>query len=929
MKMNLVSACAQRLHAILDVAALLSAMVAEAVQLTGADFAVFLQQEDERLGLKACAAGSQELGAALLEAHAQGRLSALELLAGRALSAGNVVSAPAAGAMGEMGGLSGDAILLAAPVVTERTRGVLLLGQKEGELDGALVRTLAGYAGLALAHAELHAASAGQARELQEHRQRAANLVGLALELGSSLSLPDFIRSFTARAADMLGARAAAVGLARGPQLETVFVHDPAAGLDGPLLRRMSEALSEFAANHPEPIHFASCESPAGRGLSIALGWKDVTLARLAGANNELLGVLCLADRGQPLSPEDHNLLQALAGHASVTLENARLFSRIAQSSKQWAEIFDSITDFIVVHGEENRVLRANRSLAEFIGERPSELVGMSMRALISSGPDSGGQPCPFCRPGLRTDEYIHPVLGRTYLVSTSQILGALNEGMQTVHVLKDITDRREAERRYRELFDNIQEGVFFASPEGRFIEVNDALVRMLGYDSREELLEIDIAGQLYTSAERLQQFYRSTEEQGMVRNYEETLRRKNGGLIHTLQNAFVVRDGQGKVAQYRGVILDITEAKNFQAQLQRERDFSSKILNQTQSMILVADTAGQISYANRRWFEAAGYRQQELLGHSLLEIAAPSYRQAMEEALRANLRGQPVDNLELVIRRGDGSVGRYSANLSPMRNEQGEITSLVAVMTDITDAAILQAKMMHTEKMAAVGQLVSGVAHEVNNPLTAILGLADLMLENPALPESAHGDLRVMVQEAQRTKAIVQNLLSFARQVPPQRQPVQLNEVLRRTIALRAYDFSGPAVQVEERLDGALPETVGDAHQLQQVFLNILNNAYDAVRETGRRGHIIISTCQRDGFAEVSFEDNGEGIKFPERIFDPFFTTKEVGKGTGLGLSICYGLVHEHGGEISCFNHPDRPGATFRVRLPLAGQAAAARGAR
>jgi two-component system NtrC family sensor kinase len=218
---------------------------------------------------------------------------------------------------------------------------------------------------------------------------------------------------------------------------------------------------------------------------------------------------------------------------------------------------------------------------------------------------------------------------------------------------------------------------------------------------------------------------------------------------------------------------------------------------------------------------------------------------------------------------------------------------------------------------------LVSGVAHEVNNPLTAILGFADLLMENPELPESAHKDLRVILQEAQRTKQIVQNLLSFARQMPPQRKLVQVNSILRRTLQLRAYDFSSHGVEVSERLNEPLPEVVGDSQQLQQVFLNILNNAYDAVRNTGRPARIETETAALDGWVQVVFRDNGNGITNPERIFDPFFTTKEVGKGTGLGLSICYGIVREHGGEILCHNNVGREGATFIVRLPMAAETA------
>jgi two-component system, NtrC family, sensor kinase len=373
---------------------------------------------------------------------------------------------------------------------------------------------------------------------------------------------------------------------------------------------------------------------------------------------------------------------------------------------------------------------------------------------------------------------------------------------------------------------------------------------------------------------------------------------------------------------QIRGLMLDVTGLRTYQSELHRERDFSGKILSNTQSFILVADTAGLISYANKRWYDS-GFDQRELLGRPLLELAAPGFVRPLAEAVQNTLHSQQIDNLELEIVRRNGVAGKFSANLSPMRDEQGTVTSIIAVLTDITDSAVLRDKLVHAEKMAAVGQLVSGVAHEVNNPLTAILGFADLLMESSDLPDTARKDLRVILQEAQRTKQIVQNLLSFARQMPPQRDAVQLNTILRRTIQLRSYDFTSHGVEVVERLAEDLPEIVGDAHQLQQVFLNIINNAYDAVHEVGPPARIQIASAKCGDFVEVSFSDNGQGITHPDKIFDPFFTTKEVGKGTGLGLSICYGIVKEHGGEISCLNNVAGHGATFLVRLPAASHTA------
>lgn len=813
---------------------------------------------------------------------------------------------------------------MAYPLLAKSLKPVALVAIRKKPFTPAEVSAMTVFgslAGLVLDKAELAAIYSDQQGNLHEHKKRAEDLMEMSLDLGSALRLPDFVKNFTERVAEMIGARNAILGLAQGNVVESVgfFGVKP----ERELSRKLNAALSEYAERHPEAKITRDGVQALGEEIAAAFGWRNLTLARLEGTESDLLGILVLADISRELTSGDLNLLQALIVHASVALENSRLFTRITQSSRQWAEIFDSISDFIVVHDEHYKVLRVNRSLAEFIGARPAELIGLNMRALIPIAADSS-HPCPFCRGDNEnnSDEFLHPVLERSYLVSSSRIHGALDEGLQAVHVLKDITDRREAERRYRELFDNVQEGVFFASPEGHFIEVNDALVRMLGYQSREEVLKLNLRSQVYIFGEQRDEILRQMNENGAVRNFEVTLCRRDGTLIHALENAFVVRDGHGKVLQYRGVFLDITEVKNFQAQLQRERDFTGKILNNTQTVIMVADTAGLVSYANRRAYEAGRFDDNELVGHRLDNIITSAYKKAFAEAFETSLRGLQTDNLEVMIVRGNGSQGKFSVNLSPMRDEVGDVSSVVVLMTDITDAAMIQAKLAHTEKMAAVGQLVSGVAHEVNNPLTAIMGFSDLLMENPEVPGSARKDLQVILEEAQRTKEIVQNLLSFARQRPPERQLVQINDILRKTIALRAYDFSNHGVEIVQKFDDRLPELVGDSHQLQQVFLNILNNAYDAVHATGRPGVVEIHTLKDDGWLEVLFRDNGEGIQNPDRIFDPFFTTKEVGQGTGLGLSICYGIVREHEGEILCANNQEMPGATFSVRLPIRNRA-------
>jgi PAS domain S-box-containing protein len=742
----------------------------------------------------------------------------------------------------------------------------------------------------------------------------ARELMNLAVEAARCRQLPTFLAGFAARAAELLHAEWGALGEILGSRVELHHSDAPLSGdrtertwIDENILRTRSTL--EVLTSPGKSETFAFYPVYAG--------------------DHELMGTLCLKLREASFSEDEIQLLDALVSHAALVMEKVRRFSQLERSKKQWVEDIDAISDYILVHDTAWRIVRTNRSLAAHLGISPVALVGESVSTLRHIAETGSALPCPFCRnTGQEREEYVATTDGRTFLVSTSHRPGLTDDDGRTIHVLKDITDRQEAERRYRELFDNIQEGLFFATPDGQFIDVNHAMVRMLGYESRDELLRADVSAHLYPTRLAKDRLVRAIGNTDILRNYEETLRRKDGSLLHTLQNITAVRDSRGRVVQIRGLMLDVTDQKKFQSQLQRERDFNQKILNTTQSMIFVLDTAGLISYANRRCFEA-GYREEELIGQPLVNWVESSQRSEFEAALQTTAHGHQVENLELRVKRSDGSMGHFSISLSPMRDESKVVNSVVVVMTDITDAVLLQAKLAHSEKMATIGRLVSGVAHEVNNPLAAILGFTDLLLENPEVPVSAREDLQIILQETQRTKEIVQDLLSFARQRPAQREPMQLNAILRQTIKLRSYDFASHGVEVVEDFDENLELAMGDPQQLQQVFLNIINNAYDAIQESGNHGKIRIRTRQTTDFIEVAFIDNGTGVSETERIFDPFFTTKPAGKGTGLGLSICYGIVRAHGGEILCWNNEGESGSTFVVRLPIATESALAAAAK
>jgi signal transduction histidine kinase len=226
-----------------------------------------------------------------------------------------------------------------------------------------------------------------------------------------------------------------------------------------------------------------------------------------------------------------------------------------------------------------------------------------------------------------------------------------------------------------------------------------------------------------------------------------------------------------------------------------------------------------------------------------------------------------------------------------------------------------LQTHFVQSEKLASLGQLAAGAAHEINNPLTAILGYADVLTIENAANTRAHSLGDKIREQARRTKDLVNNLLSFARQVPAEKQLLDLNSVLTGAVQLRNLDLRGKNIRIELENRSILPAVRGDPNQLLQVFYHLISNAVDAMESAGG-GVLLIRTLRERGNVVIEFSDTGPGMKEPEKVFDPFYTTKEVGKGTGLGLSICYGVMEEHGGRITGFNRPEG-GCTFRLELP------------
>ncbi len=334
---------------------------------------------------------------------------------------------------------------------------------------------------------------------------------------------------------------------------------------------------------------------------------------------------------------------------------------------------------------------------------------------------------------------------------------------------------------------------------------------------------------------------------------------------------------------------------------------------------IAVVDDAGRVRRANRSLAAMLGAPIPGVIGRELVEALVGTSPPLVDvlAAARAGDRVQPIVLRSTTL----GRAIRVTAARIPAPGAGGaQDQSVVVLVEDVTDQQAMESHLIQSEKLAAVGQLVSGVAHELNNPLTSIAGLSEFLLEQKELGAKDRGHLRVIHEQADRAGRIVRNLLTFARKGPAEQAPVDLNDVIQRTLLLMSYDLTLKDIAVEKDL-GTVPPVLGDRHALQQVLLNLLNNAAQAVAENppDRPGVIRIATWFDDR-VRMRVADSGRGITDDAlpHLFTPFFTTKEPGQGTGLGLSITYSIVEAHGGRIAV-ERPAEGGAAFLVDLPPA----------
>jgi two-component system, NtrC family, sensor kinase len=356
-----------------------------------------------------------------------------------------------------------------------------------------------------------------------------------------------------------------------------------------------------------------------------------------------------------------------------------------------------------------------------------------------------------------------------------------------------------------------------------------------------------------------------------------------------------------------------LANAELFETMRQAEWRFRTLFRAAPDAVLTVLQTTGCVREANDAVREVFGLDPHQVVGRALLDLAVPADRSKLEAVLAGAFDGTP-GRVEIQVS-VPGSPARVIA-LAASRLPEADPPSALLVGRDMTHEREMHARLMESDRLAAVGELVAGVAHEVNNPLSSISAFAQLLLRDEGLSATQRESIEVIRAETTRASQVVKDLLAFARRSEPQRAPLDLNGVVGRSVRMRQYQFSETSVRVETELEEDLPAVMGDSRQLQQVCLNLLTNAIQAMRPAG--GLLRVRSYSADGAVRLEVSDDGPGIPTQARdhVFEPFFTTKQEGEGTGLGLSVSYGIVHAHGGTIEIADTGPK-GTTFRVTLP------------
>jgi len=618
--------------------------------------------------------------------------------------------------------------------------------------------------------------------------------------------------------------------------------------------------------------------------------------------------------------------------------ERKRMEREIREATKRFEKIAEMGEDGIIVYDEDSQIEFANQMAAEILGFPKDHILGREFFSLIGKrdeefleemvmrGEGLGEKVC--TEMSIQTPHQDRVKETEVCIAPTRSEDGRI----KTYAYIRDITERKkferelkESEEKYRNLFERVQHGLFISSKEGKFMDCNQALLNKLGYPTKEEFLNIDIAKDLYVNPEDRKTFQRLIEQHGFVKDLEVEFKRKNGEKIVVLLTAHAKRDEKGEIMGYEGINIDISERKRMEKELREANEFLMNLIESSVDGIIVTNTKGNILIFNRGAENILGYKAEEVVGkRNIQSIYPPGIAKEVMEKMRSPDFGGvgKLTSFPILHRKKDGELIEGDLSASIIYDDMGKEIASIGIFKDLRERLGIerelqkaQQALLQSEKLAAMGRLTSQIAHELNNPIYGIMNTLELLKTEVPAESKRRRILELSLSETQRLSEMLRNMLSFSKPEEEKRRPVKMNELVEGILLVMEKQMKESNIKVETSFDDEIPEVIASTNQMRQVMLNIIKNAKEAMPKGGT---LTVRTTKEDKHVLIHVQDTGVGIpeEIKDKIFEAFFTTKQKVKGVGLGLSVCYGIIKDHGGEIKVESEEGK-GTTFTIRLP------------
>ncbi len=771
--------------------------------------------------------------------------------------------------------------------------------------DQEMMRAFGALAATALASAALYS-------ESQRDRRQTEALAEVARAVSSSLRLNEVLRLILRHATALLRGEGAYVALRSGEFLEIVAASGRAEVLRGLYLPESTSIGGEVLRSRQAIIvNDAERDQRLYRPVQRAVQAQRMVVAPLL-ASDGAIGNLVVLNRPTPFDDADARVLQRLADQVAVAIVNARLYEEVMESTREWTVAFDVIATGMLVLDARGRVLRCNASALTLLGaDDASHVMGRPFGTVLLHEPSA--EATALLDTALRERVVVRATLRSRVRGRMFEIVASPHPYGGAVLTMDDVTTLHSLTERYRLVVETSRDAIVITDPSQHVLFANPAAEQLFGRAG--EIMGMAVRDLVVPEQRDMVADRQRTTLAGVPQSYETVVTDDNGErrivAVHTAPLR-QLGDITGSVATMR----DITAERGARDAIAASEARYRNLFESAADGISTMDRDGRVTSVNSTLRRALGRTSAELVGSSVAALVEPEDGPSAVRLLERALDGERASG-EVRYRNARGRVRMGSLIMSSII-EDGAVVGALAMARDVTDERLLAGQLLQQEKLAAIGQLVSGVAHELNNPLAGIMAFSQLLLAGSLDPEQRDG-AGIINAEAGRAAKIVGNLLTFARQHEPQRSAVDVNDLVRTIAQLRVFTLRTQRVELVLDLDPLLPRTWADLHQLHQVVLNLVTNAEHSMEHRPQPRRLTVATTHRDGRLEVRVSDTGAGMDASQldRIFDPFFTTKEVGRGTGLGLSIAHGIVREHGGDLTVESEVG-VGTTFRVILPV-----------